>query len=127
MKIKKTLKIIKILDKGLVRIQTRQTIENLIQSLQMTSDNIYVFDMTGVVWISRGAADELYNNQLCRDIELINMNPTVAKMMEIVQLSRTKPIRDRDWDDTERIFCDDYESLSKVLKEIEMKETTHKC
>lgn len=124
---KKTLKIIKILDKGLVRIQTRQTIENLIQSLQMTEDNIYVFDMSGVVWISRGAADELYNNQLGRDIELINMNPTVAKMMEIVTLSRTKPIRDRDWDVTERIFCDDYESLSKVLKELDIKETTHKC
>ncbi len=50
----------------------------------------YIIDMSGVEFISRSFADELYNLEIDNDnIKFANRSKHVAKMMEVVKKSRS--------------------------------------
>lgn len=101
-------------------VNMRESVRELSNKL---SENVeYLFDMSSVVWMSRSAADELYNltHGLTYDfghIDLINMEPDAKKMYDIVTMGRYSE-RDHDKDDMDMIHCktlDDFKNAMSVL------------
>ena len=71
-------------------LHTRQMMERLAASLN--PDNAYLLDMRGVEQISRSAADELYNlTHSTMQVDMINVEPFVEKMLSAVTLGRFLP------------------------------------
>lgn len=105
--------IIKISDKLGGEISTRLMIEDFAKTL--TKEDEYLFDMSGVSFISRSAADELFNISFCDyHVVLANMESFVQKMMDVVSVSRFKP-RDLKQEDVEIIHCKTIKDLSDSL------------
>ena len=95
------------------QIRTRKNMENLSATLQ--SDNEYLFDLEGVNFISRSAADELYNMlHSDRKIALIHAEPFVQKMIDAVTMGRFFP-RQRPTTSMPIIECPTIESLVREL------------
>jgi anti-anti-sigma regulatory factor len=94
-------------------VVTRKTVENIEKTLNREDE--YLFDMTGVTYISRSAADEFFNVAHCDyHVVLVNMEPFVKKMMDVVSVGRFKTrVREDEYDEV--IHCPDMESLSKCL------------
>lgn len=75
-------------------IRSRAAIEKIKVFIQKER-KVYI-DMTGVTFISRSSADELYNIQLdYKHVEIKNQTGEVYKMMRVVEKGRTKR-RNRD-------------------------------
>ena len=75
--------IINIQEKFGAELHTRQMVERLAASLNATDS--YLLDMSGVMQISRSAADELYNlTHGDMNVDLINVEPFVEKMLSAV-------------------------------------------
>lgn len=71
-------------------LHTRQLVERLSASLD--SKNDYLLDMKGVLQISRSAADELYSlSHGDKNVDIINVEPFVEKMLSAVTLGRFLP------------------------------------
>lgn len=71
-------------------LHTRQMMERLAASLN--PENAYLLDMRGVEQISRSAADELYNlTHSTMQVDMINVEPFVEKMLSAVTLGRFLP------------------------------------
>ncbi|MCQ2195211.1 MAG: hypothetical protein MJZ28_09720 [Paludibacteraceae bacterium] len=105
--------IIKISDSLGNELSTRLIIENFAKTL--TKEDEYLFDMSGVSFISRSVADELFNISFCDyHVVLANMEPFVQKMMNVVSVSRFKT-RDIKQDDIEIIHCETIKDLSDCL------------
>lgn len=103
-------------DKLGVEIRTRIIIERL--SKELNSNTEYLFDMSGVEFISRSAADELFNLIDERGhIILVNMCSFVQKMFDAVALSRFAN-RNLSITDVPVTYCEDIDSLSRCLKSI---------
>lgn len=108
--------VIKMVDEFGPAIHTRRTLEQLSKSL--SAENEYLIDMEGVNQISRSAADELYNIQHSNNkVYIVNMSPFISRMMDVVTKGRFYP-RIRMADNTERIYCTDYSSLSSLLQSL---------
>jgi hypothetical protein len=74
--------------------------------------------MSGVMQISRSAADELYNlTHGDMSVDLINVEPFVEKMLSAVKLGRFLP-RQRSTTDTPIIHC---ETIGNVLQQLSMR------
>ena len=72
--------IINIQEKFGAELHTRQVVERLAASLNVADS--YLLDMSGVMQISRSAADELYNlTHGDMSVDLINVEPFVEKML----------------------------------------------
>ena len=77
--------IINIQEKFGAELHTRQIVERLAASLNAADS--YLLDMSGVMQISRSAADELYNlTHGDMSVDLINVEPFVEKMLSAVKL-----------------------------------------
>ena len=71
-------------------VHTRQLIERLAATLN--SEDAYLLDMQGVQQISRSAADELYNlTHSDKQVDVINLEPFVEKMLSAVTKGRFLP------------------------------------
>ncbi len=82
--------IINIQEKFGAELHTRQMVERLAASLNAADS--YLLDMSGVMQISRSAADELYNlTHGDMSVDLINVEPFVEKMLSAVKLGRFLP------------------------------------
>lgn len=105
--------IIKIAERIGTEISTRRMVELFERDL--SHDDEYLFDMSGVSFISRSAADEIYNIAYCDyHVVLANMEPFVKKMMDVVSVGRFSP-RKHDDERLKVIHCKDVETLSKLL------------
>ncbi|MBR5971129.1 MAG: hypothetical protein IK017_00575 [Paludibacteraceae bacterium] len=105
--------IIKIAEIINAEVVTRNTVESI--EKRLNHEDEYLFDMSGVKHISRSAADEFFNVAHCDyHVVLVNMEPFVKKMMDVVSIGRFKT-RDRNEEHDEVIHCPDMESLSKCL------------
>lgn len=104
--------IIKIAEKIGSEINTRRMVE--IFEKELSHENEYLFDMSGVSFISRSAADEFFNIAYDFRVVLANMEPFVKKMMDVVSIGRFTP-RKYDKKRLKVIHCDDMETLSKYL------------
>ena len=94
-------------------LHTRQMVERLVASLNPADS--YLLDMAGVMQISRSAADELYNlTHSDMNVDLINVEPFVEKMLSSVKLGRFLP-RQRTNTDTPIIRC---ETIGNVLQQL---------
>ena len=72
--------IINIQEKFGAELHTSQMVERLAASLNVADS--YLLDMSGVMQISRSAADELYNlTHSDMSVDLINVEPFVEKML----------------------------------------------
>ena len=92
---------------------SRQMVERLVASLNPADS--YLLDMAGVMQISRSAADELYNlTHSDMNVDLINVEPFVEKMLSAVKLGRFLP-RQRTNTDTPIIRC---ETIGNVLHQL---------
>lgn len=70
-------------------IRSRVAIEKIKSFIQI-KDRVYI-DMTGVTFISRSCADELYNLQIDnQNVKISNQTGEVYKMMNVVKKGRTK-------------------------------------
>ena len=71
-------------------LHTRRMMEEL--AVTLSAGNEYLLDMSGVMQISRSAADELYNI-MHSDIrvDVINLEPMVEKMLSAVTRGRFLP------------------------------------
>lgn len=91
-------------------------IEQFAQTL--VAEDEYLLDMDQVEFISRSAADELYNLMEERGhIILVNMSDFVQKMFDTVAIGRFNP-RNLQIKDVPVTICPDMESLSHCLKAI---------
>ena len=107
--------IINIQEKFGAELYTRQMVERLAASLNAADS--YLLDMSGVMQISRSAADELYNlTHSDMNVDLINVEPFVEKMLSAVKLGRFLP-RQRTNTDTPIIRC---ETIGNVLQQLSM-------
>ena len=105
--------IINIQEKLGAELHTRQMVERLAASLNVADS--YLLDMSGVMQISRSAADELYNlTHGDMSVDLINVEPFVEKMLSAVKLGRFLP-RQRSTTDTPIIHC---ETIGNVLQQL---------
>jgi hypothetical protein len=105
--------IINIQEKFGGELHTRQMVERLAASLNAADS--YLLDMSGVMQISRSAADELYNlTHGDMSVDLINVEPFVEKMLSAVKLGRFLP-RQRSTTDTPIIHC---ETIGNVLQQL---------
>ena len=105
--------IINIQEKFGAELHTRQMVERLAASLNAADS--YLLDMSGVMQISRSAADELYNlTHGDMSVDLINVEPFVEKMLSAVKLGRFLP-RQRSITDTPIIHC---ETIGNVLQQL---------
>jgi hypothetical protein len=105
--------IIDIQEKFGAELHTRQMVERLAASLNAADS--YLLDMSGVMQISRSAADELYNlTHGDMNVDLINVEPFVEKMLSAVKLGRFLP-RQRSTTDTPIIHC---ETIGNVLQQL---------
>lgn len=103
-------------DKLGIEIRTRIIIERLSEELTPNTD--YLFDMSGVEFISRSAADELFNLINERGhIILVNMSSFVQKMFDAVAVGRFAN-RNLSITDIPVTYCEDIDSLSQCLKSI---------
>lgn len=103
-------------DKLGIEIRTRVIIERL--STELNDDSDYLFDMAGVEFISRSAADELFNLIEERGhIILVNMTNFVQKMFDAVAVSRFAK-RNLCVTDVPVTYCEDMDSLSRCLQSI---------
>lgn len=103
-------------DKLGIEIRTRITIERL--SKELNADSDYLFDMSGVEFISRSAADEIYNLIEERGhIILVNMTNFVQKMFDAVVVGRFAK-RNLRVTDVPVTYCEDMDSLSRCLQSI---------
>ena len=94
-------------------IHTRLVVEQFRDTL--SADNEYLIDMEGVERISRSAADELYNLTHSNiKVDIINLSPFVAKMLDVVTKGRFMP-RVRTHSKIEIVFCNDMQTLSREL------------
>lgn len=94
-------------------LHTRQLIERLVASLK--DEDEYLLDMSGVLQISRSAADELYNLiHGSKRVDLINLEPFVEKMLSAVTLGRFMP-RTRQNLDMPIVDCSTIESAIRQL------------
>lgn len=94
-------------------LHTRQLMEKLSASFEKGND--YLLDMKGINQISRSAADELYSmTHSDIRVEIINMEPFVAKMLSAVTLGRFLP-RDHKSTDIPIIDCKTIEGAVKQL------------
>lgn len=94
-------------------IHTRSVVEQFRDTL--SSDNEYLVDMEGIERISRSAADELYNmTHSDIKVDIINLSPFVAKMLDVVTKSRFLP-RVRTDSKIKIVFCNDMQTLSREL------------
>ena len=108
--------IIKIKEQYGAELHTRQMIERL--SASLSAENAYLLDMCGVEQISRSAADELYNlthSEL--QVDLINVEPFVEKMLSAVTLGRFMP-RQRTTNDIPIVNCP---TIGSVLRQLAMR------
>ena len=97
-------------------LHTRQMVERLVASLNPADS--YLLDMAGVMQISRSAADELYNlTHSDMNVDLINVEPFVEKMLSAVKLGRFLP-RQRTNTDTPIIRC---ETIGNVLQQLSIR------
>lgn len=97
-------------------IRTRSLMENFSNTLEQSTE--YLFNMEGVSFISRSAADELYNIvQEKEHVVIVNMTDFVQKMYDIVAIGRFKP-RELKNVDVPVTYCQDMDSLSECLKAI---------
>ena len=88
-------------------------VERLLASLN--AGDSYLLDMAGVMQISRSAANELYNlTHSDMNVDLINVEPFVEKMLSAVKLGRFLP-RQRTNTDTPIIRC---ETIGNVLQQL---------
>lgn len=88
-------------------------VERLVTSLN--PQDSYLMDMQGVEQISRSAADELYNLTHSEiDVNLINIEPFVEKMLSAVTISRFLPRQHSD--DIPIIHCPTIESVREQLQ-----------
>ena len=105
--------IINIQEKFGAELHTRQMVERLAASLNIADS--YLLDMSGVMQISRSAADELYSlTHGDMNVDLINVEPFVEKMLSAVKLGRFLP-RQRSTTDTPIIHC---ETIGNVLQQL---------
>ena len=105
--------IINIQEKFGAELHTRQMVERLAASLNVA--DFYLLDMSGVMQISRSAADELYNlTHGNMSVDLINVEPFVEKMLSAVKLGRFLP-RQRSTTDTPIIHC---ETIGNMLQQL---------
>ena len=108
--------IIKIQEKYGAELHTRNMVESIAHSLEPT--NLYLLDMKNVEQISRSAADELYNlTHNNSNVDLINIEPLVEKMLSAVKLGRFIP-RQRLNSDTLIIHCKTIDNLLQQLESI---------
>jgi len=101
--------IINIQEKFGAELHTRQMVERLAASLNAADS--YLLDMSGVMQISRSAADELYN---FTHGDMSVVEPFVEKMLSAVKLGRFLP-RQRSRTDTPIIHC---ETIGNVLQQL---------
>jgi hypothetical protein len=95
-------------------IRTRVSMERLRTMLQ--PENEYLLDFAGVEFISRSAADELYNIlHQTKDVAIIHTEPFVQKMIDAVTIGRFLP-RQRPATSMSIIECPTIESLVEQLK-----------
>ena len=96
-----------------VELHTRQMIERLTASLNQKDS--YLLDMQGVLQVSRSAADELYNLiHSSINVDMINLEPFVEKMMSAVTKGRFFP-RKHSSEDIPIIHCN---TIGKVLQQL---------
>ncbi len=94
-------------------IHTRLVMEQFRDTLSV--DNEYLIDMEGVERISRSAADELYNiTHSDIKVDIINLSPFVAKMLDVVTKGRFMP-RVRTDSKIKVVYCNDMQTLSREL------------
>lgn len=106
-------KLVKMRDISGEVIHTRLVVEQFRDTL--SADNEYLVDMEGVERISRSAADELYNIIHGNiKVDIINLSPFVAKMLDVVTKSRFMP-RVRTDSKIEIVYCKDMQALSREL------------
>ncbi len=106
--------IIKIKEQLGTELHTRQMIEQLAASLN--NDDSYLLDMSGIMQVSRSAADELYNlTHGSLHVDMINIEPFVEKMLSAVTLGRFMP-RTHTSSDIPIIQCQTIESVIAQLQ-----------
>lgn len=106
--------IIKIKEQLGTELHTRQMIEQLAASLN--NDDSYLLDMSGIMQVSRSAADELYNlTHGSQHVDMINIEPFVEKMLSAVTLGRFMP-RTHTSNDIPIIQCQTIESVIAQLQ-----------
>jgi len=106
--------IIKIKEQLGTELHTRQMIEHLAASLN--NGDSYLLDMSGIMQVSRSAADELYNlTHGSQHVDMINIEPFVEKMLSAVTLGRFMP-RTHTSSDIPIIQCQTIESVIAQLQ-----------
>jgi len=106
--------IIKIKEQLGTELHTRQMIEQLAASLN--NGDSYLLDMSGIMQVSRSAADELYNlTHGSLHVDMINIEPFVEKMLSAVTLGRFMP-RTHTSSDIPIIQCQTIESVIAQLQ-----------
>jgi anti-anti-sigma regulatory factor len=94
-------------------ILLRDNAKFIVEQAEKTND--FVLDFSGVNFISRSFADELYSYMEKEErIKIINGNDVVKNMMQAVKISHTK----------KRVFFSDI-PVSKLNSEEEMREYFH--
>lgn len=95
------------------QIRTRMSMERLRTMLQPQDE--YLLDLAGIEFISRSAADELYNIlHQGYNAEIVHAEPFVQKMLDAVTMGRFLP-RQRPATSMPIIYCPTIESVQQQL------------
>lgn len=95
-------------------IRSRITVERIYEELN--NKKISCIDLSGIDFITRGVADELYNIQ-DRGVSFINASSPVQCMLDIVANGRTNKRQLRS-DNAKIIKCNNMEELEKLFQEM---------
>lgn len=77
--------------KEILGTEIRSRIPIVALQQQMDVKEECVIDMSGIIFISRSFADELYNlEQDYRNVSFVNLEDNVKKMMDVVWMGRKK-------------------------------------
>lgn len=96
-------------------LRTRQLIENWAITLNPMDE--YLINMDGVVFVSRSAADELYNAAHDYHVEFVGMATFVQKMYDAVTLGRFQPRQLRP-SSTPIVYCKNMKDVDAFLNAI---------